>query len=76
MQKDNNYTVWRRSPDGYVDGTAYGVGGSNHGQMAGVPVTFEVLLVTKDWFGEAVPLIEAERNKPGYANPEKNWNKE
>lgn len=55
----SRYWVWRRS-DGYVSGTAYPPG-RGYGADA-----FETLLETGDWFGEAVPLIEAERSKPDY----------
>jgi len=37
---------------------------------------FEKLLETTDWYGEAAPLIEAERAKPDYPNIESTWNKD
>ena len=61
------YTVWRRSDDGYVTASASNSGGAPHsttrrdaetGEL--VTVTFEVLLVTKDW-AAAHARIRAER---------------
>jgi hypothetical protein len=57
----DTYHVWRRS-DGYVSGSAGGLPAGNHGtDRDGTRTTLTELLVTDDWYGEAVPLIEAER---------------
>lgn len=68
-EKVRRYFVWRRS-DGYVNGSAGSMPKDyQHSQ-------FEKLLETTDWYGEAAPLIEAERAKPDYPNIEATWNKD
>jgi hypothetical protein len=61
QKKTEAYFVWRRS-DGYVGGSAGRMPAGPHGtDRDGTPTTFEKLLETSDWYGEAVPFIEVQR---------------
>jgi hypothetical protein len=66
--KPSVYHVWRRRRDGYVGATC--------GYKPPDDGTFEHLLSTEDWRGEAVPRIIQERDTDEHRALMASWNEE
>lgn len=66
FNRETWYHVWRRQPDGYVNASANSAPTISFagmlGTLNGEPVSFDVLLSTKDW-DEAYKKIIEERRK-------------